>query len=161
MPSGGARVNSGPAPDPNALRRDRKSDSAGWTVLPTEGRTAPAPEWPMGDPYRSESDLWAALWRKPQAVMWERLSQEYEVALCVRALLRTEGHGEEPPKAADYTVARQFMDSLGLSVNGMLRNRWKVADASDRTESIADSSIPPEPRRSSAKDRLKLVADER
>lgn len=160
MPRGGARVNSGPAPDPNALRRDRKSDAAGWTVLPAEGRTAPAPKWPLSDPYRSEEELWASLWRKPQAVMWERLSQEYEVALCVRALLRTEGHGEEPPKAADYTVARQFMDSLGLSVNGMLRNRWKVADASDQPDSVVAAETPA-PRRQSARDRLKLVADER
>jgi len=92
--------------------------------------------------------------------MWERLSQEYEVALCVRALLRTEGHGEEPPKAADYTVARQFMDSLGLSVNGMLRNRWKVADASEETDAVT-SAEKAAPRRQSARDRLKLVADER
>lgn len=46
MPRGGARVNSGPPPDPNALRRDRKSDQAGWTTLPAKrrGRT---PRWPL------------------------------------------------------------------------------------------------------------------
>ncbi len=53
MPRGGARVNSGPPPDPNALRRDRPSDVAGWTTLPAEGRTdslgrpKPAPKWPL------------------------------------------------------------------------------------------------------------------
>lgn len=48
MGRGGARVNSGPPPDPNALRRDRKEDKAGWTILPVEGRTGPVPEWPLG-----------------------------------------------------------------------------------------------------------------
>lgn len=48
MPRGGARANSGPPPDPNALRRDRKEDKAGWTILPAEGRTGPLPEWPLG-----------------------------------------------------------------------------------------------------------------
>lgn len=53
MPRGGARVNSGPPPDPNALRRDRPSDAAGWTILPAEGRrkangaAAGAPRWPL------------------------------------------------------------------------------------------------------------------
>lgn len=53
MPRGGARVNSGPPPDPNALRRDRPSDAACWTTLPAEGRRkangaqAAAPPWPL------------------------------------------------------------------------------------------------------------------
>ncbi len=47
MPRGGARLNSGPPPDPNALRRDRPSDKAGWTMLPASGREGPTPEWPL------------------------------------------------------------------------------------------------------------------
>ena len=47
MPRGGARVNSGPPPDPDALRRDRKEDRAGWTILPAAGRQGDAPEWPL------------------------------------------------------------------------------------------------------------------
>lgn len=53
VPRGGARVNSGPAPDPNALRRDRPSDAAGWTTLPAEGRRradgkpSASPRWPL------------------------------------------------------------------------------------------------------------------
>lgn len=46
MPRGGARVNSGPPPDPTALRRERPSDKDGWTTLPAarKGRT---PKWPL------------------------------------------------------------------------------------------------------------------
>jgi hypothetical protein len=47
MPKGGARVNSGPPPDPNALRRDRPADRDGWVVLPADGYEGPAPEWPL------------------------------------------------------------------------------------------------------------------
>lgn len=46
MASGGARARSGPPKDPEALRRDRKSD-AKWTILPAEGRNGPTPEWPL------------------------------------------------------------------------------------------------------------------
>jgi len=47
MPRGGARVNSGPAPDPTALRRERPSDKAEWRTLPAEGRKGRAPAWPL------------------------------------------------------------------------------------------------------------------
>lgn len=47
MARGGARTISGPPPDPNALRRDRKSDRDGWTTLPAEGRKGPTPPWPL------------------------------------------------------------------------------------------------------------------
>jgi hypothetical protein len=46
MASGGARARSGPPPDPDALRRDRKSDPK-WITLPAEGRDGPTPEWPL------------------------------------------------------------------------------------------------------------------
>ncbi len=46
---GGARINSGPPPDENALRRDRPSDRAGWTMLPADGYAGPVPEWPLRD----------------------------------------------------------------------------------------------------------------
>lgn len=47
MPRGGARINSGPPPDPNALRRDRKADKDGWLTLPEEGRKGRAPKFPL------------------------------------------------------------------------------------------------------------------
>lgn len=47
MARGGSRVNSGPAPDPQALRRERPEDRAGWTILKAEGRKGKAPAWPL------------------------------------------------------------------------------------------------------------------
>lgn len=49
MPKGGARINSGPTPDPQALRRDRPSDRDGWTLLPAGGYQGTVPPWPLLD----------------------------------------------------------------------------------------------------------------
>src|SRR4051812_18061018 len=88
MPSGGARRSSGPAPDPNALRRDRKDDGE-WVTLPREGFTGDIPRFPLADAAGAETDLWTVLWRKPQGFMWEKLGLEYEVAAYVRAFLES------------------------------------------------------------------------
>ena len=84
MTSGG-HGRSGPPPDPNALRRER--DSSTWTTLPPH-RDGPTPLWPLSRPTKRERDLWDSLWSLPQAVMWERSSQEREVAIYVYHLCR-------------------------------------------------------------------------
>lgn len=155
MPKGGARAVSGPPPDPNALRRDR--DSSGWTVLPAEGRAGDPPEWPLLDQTLREETLWCDLWSRPQAVAWQRLDQRYEVAMFVRKL----AEAEQPRASVELQkVVRQYLDSLGLSVQGMLRNRWKIADNDDRgdeDESGNPASQPQRSRRPSARSRLKVV----
>lgn len=76
---GGARVQSGPAPDPDAIRRDRPSDQATWTALP-DRRDGSLPAWPLPDQTPREAVLWVREWQRPQAVMWERNGQQVEVA---------------------------------------------------------------------------------
>ena len=85
---GGARAHSGPAPDPNALRRDRDGES--WVTLPAEGRSGAAPKWPLAGKSKREAELWAQEWKRPQAVIWEANGQEIEVALYVRSLIAAE-----------------------------------------------------------------------
>lgn len=147
MPKGGARSRSGPAPDPNALRRDR-SDDAGWVTLPAEGRDGPPPGWPLAEATLRELELWAGEWCRPQAVEWERQGQQVEVAMFVRSLVDAESHRAT---AASRTLVRQQMDSLGISEPGRRSNRWL----------IGDPEVPPEarPQRSSSKSRLKVVED--
>lgn len=153
MPRGGARTNSGPAPDPEALRRERPSDKDGWTVLPREGRTAPAPMFPLVSPTPREYEMWDEVWEKPQAIMWEELGQELEVAFFVRKLVEA----EQPKASVELRKSiRQDFDSLGLSVQGMLRNRWKITeDAKDKPEETQDK---PGGRKSS-RDRMRVVKD--
>lgn len=203
MPRGGARANSGPPPDPNALRRDRKEDKAGWTILPAEGRTGELPDWPLGPNIRLSSalelaerdremlsaqldagmsprggpaklarldqtvaelrtriaastglevGLWETLWRTPQAVAWEQLQYQREVALYVRWQVLAELGDMDAAKEA-----RQWSDRLGLNPNALLRNRWKIGQAAPASTKPAAAS--PARRRTSAstKARLKVV----
>lgn len=143
----GGHANSGPAPDPNALRRDRPSDKAEWVDLPAAGREGPPPTWPLGDVLGAELEVWAREWARPQAVMWERNGQELEVALYVRSITVSEG-----PKAtaADRNVTQRKMTDLGLTVPGLRANRWRIV--SEVTPAVVK---PKRPR--SAKNRLQVV----
>lgn len=117
---GGARSTSGPPADPNALRRDR--DKADWLHLPA-AREGDTPAWPLTAATQRELDIWAAEWKRPQAVMWEANHQEREVALYVRQLIAA-----EKPKAPAIarTLVRQYMDDLGISLPGLRRHRWLI-----------------------------------
>lgn len=166
MVSGGSRVVSGPPPDPNALRRNRPGDAAGWRTLPAEGPSAPPPSWPLvshPDPIMAarEAELWDDLWRRPQAEAWADLGQDYEVGMYVRKL----AEAEQPRASVELQkVVRQYLDSLGLSVQGMLRNRWKIAppleDDTERADvtTYGDPETKTVPVRKSSRDRFKVVA---
>jgi hypothetical protein len=158
MPSGGARARSGPPPDPNALRNER-ADSAGWHVLPATGRRGDPPVWPLDDPQTDrEAVIWARLWAKPQATRWETLGQVDEVALYVRVFVRAEKL--DAPLAAIDKV-RQLGEALGLTIPGLLRNRWQIGSAESRPETPAPTGTDgPAPRSTgSARRRLTVVAD--
>lgn len=148
MPSGGARTRSGPAPDPNALRRVR--DEGEWMTLPAKTGLSRAPSWPLLDASDRELQLWEHLWlSKPQAFMWERLCLEYEVALYVRRF----AEAERPRSAVILgTLVRQMADSLGLTTPGLRCNRWRIA--------ASEESKPAERSRrvsSSARDRMRVI----
>jgi hypothetical protein len=149
MASGGARARSGPAPDPNALRRDRKDD-ASWTVLPAEGRKAKAPEFPLPDVDGREFDLWVTLWAMPQALLWEHNAQVLEVAIHCRTFFEAEKFGAS---SGLRTLVRQQMDALLLTIPSMNAARIRIGSdevAVKRAELEA-------PKRVSARDRLKAI----
>jgi len=157
MGSGGARARSGPAPDPEALRRERGTDP-GWHVLPITGRPGPAPEWPLIEGTARELQFWKLLWAKPQALRWEVLGQDFEVALYVRRFVQAERHGSP---TGNIVVVRQLAEALGLTIPGLLRNRWQIGSAESRPAGPpptgAGTARPPA--RSSARDRLSVVPD--
>lgn len=149
MPSGGARARSGPPPDPTALRRER--DSGEWVTLPADGRQGAPPAWPLSAQTKREGELWARLWSSPQAVAWERLGQELEVALYVRRLTEAEKRGAP---VAVGTLVRQMADSLGLTTPGLRSNRWKIEARPVGAEERAPRAAP-----GSSRARLQVVAD--
>ncbi|MFJ4617413.1 hypothetical protein [Streptomyces sp. NPDC088812] len=154
MPRGGARAVSGPPPDPSSLRQMKAAERGGWTTLPAEGRTGEPPEWPLTEATPRELVLWEDLWAKPQAVVWEEMGQVLEVALFARTL----AEAERPDTRVDVKkMVRGYLDSLGLSVAGMLRNRWKIAPAVEGPDASVPVEDRPVVRRPSARDRLKVV----
>jgi hypothetical protein len=141
----GASSRSGPPPDPMSLRAGE------WVKLPAAGRAGDPPVWPLPEQSAREVELWAAEWRRPQALMWERQGQLVEVALYVRRVCEAEVPGS--PIAAG-TLVRQMQEALGISVPGLQRNRWLIAtdEVAPRRESGRKPSA-----RSSSRSRLKVV----
>lgn len=146
---GGARTRSGPAPDPSALRRSRKTDQAGWTELPNEGRTDPAPAWPAPTQTDREAELWAEMWATPQALIWERDGLRHYVAMFVRLLAEAE---VEKASAENRKTVRMMYADLYLTSDAMARARIRIA-----TDETAEKRDTPRARRASARDRLKVV----
>jgi hypothetical protein len=155
MAKGGARSRSGPAPDPNALRRER--DAGEWTILPVEGREGATPDWPLTEQTVREAGLWEKLWRKPQALMWERYGQELEVALYVRRLSEAEAL-DSPVNLS--TLVRQMADSLGLTTPGLRANRWRIAQDEMAERRQDRTAAGPASARSSTRARFKVVSDD-
>ncbi|OUM44169.1 hypothetical protein FJV46_10635 [Arthrobacter agilis] len=171
MPRGGARVNSGPAADPQALRRDRPADKDSWTVLPSEGRKGNAPAWPLSkwrdqekakDPEERDDAgaraldarelvVWRQIWKTPQAAQWEKLGWKHDVALYVRMLV-----GAEQGNMKAASEARQWSDRLGLSQMAMLRNRWRIA--ADEVGARRTQQRPATQRPKSSRDRFRVVS---
>lgn len=139
MASGGARARSGPAPDPNALRRDR--DSKDWVLLPAAGRRGKPPAWPLSKANQRELELWTDEWKRPQAVEWKKLRLQVEVAIYVRTLVAAE---KRNAPTSMRTLLRQQQESLGLSTSGLARNRWRIeeADAEDSTRAKRSARTP-------------------
>ncbi|NUS17101.1 MAG: hypothetical protein HOY69_37860 [Streptomyces sp.] len=93
-----------------------------------------------------EGELWADLWRLPQAVVWERLGWTREVAQYVRWKARAEQGDLDAAKEA-----RQLADRLGLNPLALLRLRWEVAE-----DEVAEQRTARR-RPVSARQRLKVV----
>jgi hypothetical protein len=70
----------GPPPKHPDQRRRRNAPEQ-WRRLPREGRTGPTPPWPLPEPLPADYvELWAELWRRPQAIVWEEQQVERLVA---------------------------------------------------------------------------------
>lgn len=149
-------MRSGPAPEPNALRRDRPSDTNTWTTLPFEGRRGRIPAWPLSRPAsRAERALWNRIWRTPQSVQWEKDRMFERVARYVCKQIESDEPGSPAAKA---TIARQMADDLGLTYAGMNRLRWRVSrDEVAELRAQHARSAPASTPRQSSRERLRRV----
>jgi hypothetical protein len=156
MTRGGARIRSGPPADPTALRRERAADQAGWTTLPSAGRAGDPPAWPLTRPTKRELAVWAGEWARPQAVEWERLHSEIEVAVYVRTLCQAE---RRSTNASLIGKVMQLQNSLGLTRAGLSANRWRIDDAGTARDDPQPTERP-ERRASSKRNLLELVVNQ-
>lgn len=99
---------------------------------------------------KTEREIWAELWKSPQAVQWERRGWFRDVALYARHQAKAEGGSLD-----DSKEARQREDRLGLNDLALLRLRWEIVDASPAT------GMRPRARRSSSRyGNLRVVASQ-
>lgn len=170
MAKGGARVGSGPAPDPTSERSDRRGIK--FTALPSSGHDGPAPEWPL--PRRAifdhdgefntestaavnsrEAELWAWAWRTPQAAAWAQPSEAWRlhsIAMWVRTAVLCESSAAT---AADKNSLHRFADDIGMTPAGLRVNGWAIAK-DEVGEKRADADEKPKTS-SSSRGRLSAV----
>jgi hypothetical protein len=155
---GGARARSGPAPDPNALRRERDGNT--WIDLPAEGRAGPPPEWPLtgrtahipaltpaGIQQVEDEEEKQRLLDLVESEASARFSRELEVwagewrrpqavewerngqELEVALYVRALVAAEAPDaKVTLRTLVKQQQEALGISLPGLARNRWRIPE---------------------------------
>lgn len=153
MARGGARNRSGPKADPTSGRSDRRGYKL--TALPAEGYRGDVPDFPLPEPGVRELEVWADLWRTPQACAWSVPSEAWRqrtVALYVRTVVRCEA-----PDAPASLLAQlhRFADQIGMTTAGLAEMGWKVAV--DELSEKAVESAAAAPVRKSSRDRLSVV----
>lgn len=102
----------------------RRNARTGPLKLPAEGRSGPAPEWPLTGPTAFEAEGWGQLWRTPQAVAWERLGWVRTVARYCRVMVAAE-QPDAPPALLGQATALE--DRLGLTPKAMRMLLWEIA----------------------------------
>ena len=123
----------GPAPkDPTSRRR--RNASVGKMLLPAGGREGDVPVWPLAV---DEPEVWAGLWRQPQAVFWERNMLARVVA---RYAMLLEASETPDASAALLGEVRQLEDRLGLNPKAMRSLLWEVTE--DEVAEKRDESAP-------------------
>jgi hypothetical protein len=115
----------GRRPEQDSIRTE-KAQGGEWILLPAEGRVGKRlPAWPLKPAATPrERELWARYWRKPQAVMWERLGMADDLAHYIRVFTEAEQPGAS---LAARTMYRQLGEAIGVSLPGMRMHRWKIA----------------------------------
>ena len=139
MPSGGARNRSGPPPDPQAGRSERRGLVL--TALPREGFTGVVPEFPLPAATGRELDVWAEAWRTPQAAAWA--DQPWRLPIIgeyVRLKVLCE---KAEPNASLIGQLHRYRDQLGLTPAGLRENGWAIA--ADEVAARRDRPTPTEP----------------
>lgn len=139
MPKGG-HAHSGPPRDPNSRTSERRGFTP--TTLLAAGFAGEAPNLADYLPAATErhEEIWALLWRTPQACMWDR--EPWRIPNVVD-LVRCQVRAEDPEAPAAWeTAIQQKRTEAGLTEAGLRFNGWAVSQdelAAKRDEQPADA----------------------
>lgn len=126
MPSGGARIRSGPRADPSSERSERRGYSV--TALPAEGFRGRIPKFSLPEPTDRELEVWRQLWRTPQACAWSMPSERWRhrtIELYCRLSVQCEA-ADAP--ASKLNQLHRFADQIGMTTAGLADMGWAVAE---------------------------------
>lgn len=127
---GGARNRSGPTAQMHSARSDARDIRA--TRLEVGGYAGDFPPLSdlLPDAVEREGQVWAELWRTPQASQWIREQWRWRtVAMYARWSVRAE---DPKATAATITAAQRLADQIGMSPAGLKENGWLIV-ADDST----------------------------
>lgn len=164
MPKGGARIRSGPSPDPQSER----SEIRGYRLdrLPAAGFDGPVPAFPLM-PHRiyrweyedkrrfqvldedateifadRERELWEWLWRTPQACAWSMPTEAWRllvIAMYARTFVICES---SESTAADKSSLHRFADQIGMTTAGLAAMGWVIVPALEAVPESEESAEP-------------------
>ena len=146
MGHGGARNRSGPAPDPNSARSDRRGLT--FTALPVSYE-GPVPGFPLVGPSEREVEVWERVWRGPQGNAWSQPSEEWRhltIGLYVRVFVACERF-EGLPSGQTMAQLHRLADQVGLTPAGLRENGWSVAKDEVAAKAAAREPVEAAPRR--------------
>lgn len=142
MSHGGARVRSGPVPNPRSERSKKRGLK--FDFLDPEGYAGEVPKFPLPRlPLYMETDggkrvdnrasnarkkrelaLWQWAWETPQAIAWAREPwRQYAVAMWVRTAVICEA---SEGTAADKGALMRLADQIGITPDGLIKNGWRI-----------------------------------
>lgn len=181
MPSGGARPNSGPPPNPYSGNSDRRG--LAFTKLAQSGYQGKAPSFPLPrlilfkdvldedglsvrvvneeatkSFHSRELKIWRESWSTPQALAWIGESWRWP-ALGEYCRLKTVVERSPGSSAALVGQLHRYREQLGLTPDGLSRNGWViVADEVSEKRRTAEGSGG-EQRRPSSRDRFEVIGN--
>jgi hypothetical protein len=95
------------------------------TALPRGGYGKKPPAFPLPKVTRRESQVWAEVWKTPQAVAWAGEPWRWRT---VGQYVRWSVRMEEPDASASLgAVVMRLADQIGLTPAGLRENGWKIA----------------------------------
>lgn len=159
MARGGARIGAGRPPSQSSLAEAIRLEGGAIRTLPRT-RRGNAPAWPLGTnrATTAERAMWNALWKKPQAIVWDENQMHFQVAMYVRSFIEASELGAS---SARRTLLLQQENVLLLNPAALLRAGYRIsiAGASQPAAATGTSGAVPLRKIPSSRGRLRAVED--